>query len=76
MFEAPPRESELHVFPHTLRTGDVLRDAVGEGTVVHAPSVYRQGKRVSVKVRMANGEDRVMDFAAHEKVAVRRPRVG
>lgn len=76
MFEGPAREPQLHVFQHTLRTGDVLREAVGEGTVVHAFSVYRQGKRVSVKVRMANGEERVMDFAAHEKLAVRRPRVG
>ena len=60
------------MLPHQIRPGDVLGDALGEGVVVHVPSVYRQGKRVSVRVRLANGEARVMDLAAHEKVAVRR----
>ena len=41
--------------------------------MVHAPSVYREGKRVSVKLRLASGEERVLDLAAHEKVTVRRP---
>ena len=76
MFEAPASAFELRVLPHTLRPGDVLRDAVGEGTVLHAPANYRQGKRVSVRLRLPNGEERVVDLAAHEKVPVRRPQAG
>lgn len=73
---APP---EHHVYPHALRPGDVYRDVTGaEWTVLHVPTVYRQGKRFSVKVRLVSDPrvERVEDLAAHEKVRVRRPVAG
>ena len=39
----------------------------------HVPAVYREGKRVSVRLRLPSGEERMLDFAAHERVPVRRP---
>ncbi len=72
MFEAPSGVAELRVLPHELLPGDVVRDALGDGTVIHVPALYRQGKRVSVRLRLSSGEERVIDLAAHEKVPVRR----
>jgi hypothetical protein len=67
--------NRLRVFPHQLLRGDLYRHAESvEWTVVHAPTTYRDGKRMSVKFRRPGDPtaEPARDWAPHEKVAVRR----
>jgi hypothetical protein len=66
----------VEVFPHQLRPGDVYRDEAGvEWTVVAPPHTYRERKRVGVKLVMVTTPSVLAkrDWAAHEKVGIRRP---
>jgi hypothetical protein len=62
----------VEVFPHQLRPGDVYRDEAGVEWTVAA---YREGKRASVKLVMVTTPSVLAerDWAAHEKVGIRRP---
>jgi hypothetical protein len=68
-------DDELHVFPHQVRSGDIIIDKYGnEWEVVGHPAVYNQGKIHRVRLQKPGDPSVTSEehWLAHQRVAVRR----